>query len=166
MGAMASQITSLSIVYLLSRLFGGRSKKTPKLCVTGLCEGNSPGLMNSPHKWPVFPFDDVIMGSYFELNTLLYTLNMRQAVILTKEDPWQKFKPVTCKLIQHLSLRKLQKQGAVGIIIFSHNSVAEAKWLLMSNQMPQSHASHNFDLWFIRSSRIHLKAVRKEIVMI
>ena len=39
MGEMASQITSLTIVY---RLFRRRSKKTSKLRVTGLCEGNSP----------------------------------------------------------------------------------------------------------------------------
>ena len=41
MGAMVSQITYLTIVYstVYSRL---RSKKTPKLRVTGLCEGNSP----------------------------------------------------------------------------------------------------------------------------
>ena len=50
---------------LLSRLFRRRSKKTSKLRVTGLCVGNSPGPVNSPHKGPVtrkmFPFDDVIM---------------------------------------------------------------------------------------------------------
>ena len=50
---------------LLNRLFRRRSKKTPKLRVTGLCAGNSPGPVNSPHKGPVtrkmFPFDDVIM---------------------------------------------------------------------------------------------------------
>ena len=50
---------------LLSRLFRRRSKKTSKLRVTGLCAGNSPGPVNSPHKWLVtrkkFPFDDVIM---------------------------------------------------------------------------------------------------------
>ena len=50
---------------LLNRLFRRRSKKTSKLRVTGLCAGNSPRPMNSPHKWPVtrktFPFDDVIM---------------------------------------------------------------------------------------------------------
>ena len=48
---------------LLSRLFRRRSKKTPKLRVTGLCVGNSP--VNSPHKGLVTrktcPFDDVIM---------------------------------------------------------------------------------------------------------
>ena len=50
---------------LLNRLFRRRSKKTSKVRVTGLCKGNSPGPVNSPHKWPVtrkmFPFDDVIM---------------------------------------------------------------------------------------------------------
>ena len=47
------------------RFFRHRSKKTSKLRVTGLCVGNSPGPVNSPHKGPVsrkmFPFDDVIM---------------------------------------------------------------------------------------------------------
>ena len=50
---------------LLNRLFRRRSKKTSNLRVTGLCVGNSPGPVNSPHKGPVtrkmFPFDDVIM---------------------------------------------------------------------------------------------------------
>ena len=35
---------------LLDRLFRRRSKKTSKLRVTGLCVGNSPGPVNSPHK--------------------------------------------------------------------------------------------------------------------
>ena len=50
---------------LLNRLFRRRSKKKSKLRVTGLCVGNSPEPVNSPHKGPVtrkmFPFDDVIM---------------------------------------------------------------------------------------------------------
>ena len=52
---------------LLNRLFRRRSKKTSKLHITGLCVGNSPGPVNSPHNGPVtrkmFPFDDVIMVS-------------------------------------------------------------------------------------------------------
>ena len=47
---------------LLNRSFRRRSKKTPRLRVTGLCEGNPP--VDSAHKGPVtrkiFPFDDVI----------------------------------------------------------------------------------------------------------
>ena len=56
---------------LLNRLFRRRSKKTTKLRVTGLCVGNSPGPVNSPHKGPVtrkmFPFDDVIMRTKGQL---------------------------------------------------------------------------------------------------
>ena len=64
LGAMASQITSLTIVY--STVYSRRrSKKTSNLRVTGLCAGNSPVSIEFPHKWPVtpkmFPFDDIIM---------------------------------------------------------------------------------------------------------
>ena len=50
---------------LFNRLFKPRSKKTSKLRVTGLCEGNLPVTGGFPHKGPVmrkmFQFDDVIM---------------------------------------------------------------------------------------------------------
>ena len=53
------------LVGLLNRLFRRRSKKTSKLRVTGLCEGNSPVTGEFPHKGTVtrkmFPFDDVII---------------------------------------------------------------------------------------------------------
>ena len=63
---------------LLNRLFERRSKKTSKLRVTGLCAGNSPGPVNSPHKGPVtrkmFAFDDVIMClSIFIFHSLLHS---------------------------------------------------------------------------------------------
>ena len=62
---------------LLNRLFRLRSKKTSKLRVTGLCVGNSPGPVNSPHKGPVtrkmFPFDDVIM--YGQASTIQSWIN-------------------------------------------------------------------------------------------
>ena len=46
---------------LLKRLFR-RSKKTSKLCVTGLCEGNPPvGGYKGPVTRKMFPLDDVIM---------------------------------------------------------------------------------------------------------
>ena len=67
MSTMASQITSLAVVYSTV------SKKTSKLRVTGLCVGNSPGPVNSPHKGPVtrkmFPFDDVIMQWRYGLDS-------------------------------------------------------------------------------------------------
>ena len=53
--------------FLLNSLFRRRSKKTSKLRVTGLCEGNSLWLVNYTHKrpvtWKLFPFDDAIIIS-------------------------------------------------------------------------------------------------------
>ena len=63
MTAMASQITSVSIVR--STICSGRSKETSKLRVTGLCEGNQPMTGGFPSQMvsdaEKFPFDDVIM---------------------------------------------------------------------------------------------------------
>ena len=60
---------------LRNRLFRRRWKKTSKLRVTGLCVGNSPGPVNSPHKGPVtrkmFPFDDVIMMNFSHCDLVL-----------------------------------------------------------------------------------------------
>ena len=47
MRTMAFQIISITIVYF-NRLFRRRSKKTSKLRVTGLCEGNSPMTSGFP----------------------------------------------------------------------------------------------------------------------
>ena len=61
---------------LLNHSFRCRSKKTSKLRFTGLCAGNSPGPVNSPHKGPVtrkmFTFDDVIM---YWLNSFFFLKN-------------------------------------------------------------------------------------------
>ena len=64
MSAMASQITGISIFCSIV-CSGADQKKTQKLRVTGLCEGNPPVTGGFPHKgqvkWKMFPFDDVIM---------------------------------------------------------------------------------------------------------
>ena len=69
MGAMASQITSLTIVY--STVYSCENIKAPRHW--------SLWPVNSPHKWPVtrkmFPFDDVIMAAIIFLisNCLRWT---------------------------------------------------------------------------------------------
>ena len=64
MGAIASQITSLTIVY--STVYSGADQnKHQSSASLAFVWGNHRGPVNSPHKWPVtrkmFPFDDVIM---------------------------------------------------------------------------------------------------------
>ena len=85
---------------LLNRLFRRRSKKTSKLRVTGLCVGNSPGPVNSPHKGPVtrkmFPFDDVIMDLHISTVCLVKSVCVRlmksQSILITSQynhTTWQ-----------------------------------------------------------------------------
>ena len=61
---MASQITSLTIVY--STIYSGvEQKKNQSFASLAFVRGIHRGPVNSPHKWPVtrkmFPFGDVIM---------------------------------------------------------------------------------------------------------
>ena len=64
MDAMASQITSLSIVYLTVYSDVDQRKRQNSASLA-FVRGIHRGPVNSPHKWPVtrkmFPFDDVIM---------------------------------------------------------------------------------------------------------
>ena len=66
MGAMAPQITSLTIVYSTVYL-GANQRKHQSSASLAFVRGIPRGPVNSPHKWPVtrkmFPFDDVIMES-------------------------------------------------------------------------------------------------------
>ena len=61
------QLYHIAISYVSVTDKSMNGKKTLKLRVIGLCEGNSPGPVNSPHKGPVtrkmIPFDDVIMNT-------------------------------------------------------------------------------------------------------
>ena len=67
MGAMASQITSLTIVY--STVYSDADQRKHQSSASlAFVWGIHRGPVNSPHKWPVtqktFEFDDVIMTSY------------------------------------------------------------------------------------------------------
>ena len=67
MGAMASQITSLMIVYL-TVYSGGDQRKHQSSASLAFVWGIHRWPVNSPHKWPVtrkkFPFDGVIMPNW------------------------------------------------------------------------------------------------------
>ena len=64
MGAMASQITSLTIVYSIVHA-GADHRNHQRSASLAFVLGIHRWPVNSPHKWPVtrkmFPFDDVIM---------------------------------------------------------------------------------------------------------
>ena len=72
MGVVASQITSLVIVY--SAVYSDADQRKHQSSASlAFVRGIHRGPGNSPHKWPVtrkmFPFDDVIMGSRYIIST-------------------------------------------------------------------------------------------------
>ena len=67
MGTIASQITSLTIVY--SNVYSDADQRKHQSSASlAFVRGIHREPVNSPHKWPVtrkmFPFDDVIMGTF------------------------------------------------------------------------------------------------------
>ena len=70
MGTIASQITSVAVVY--STVYSGADQRKHQSSASlAFVWGIHRRPVNSPHKWPVtrkmFPFDDVIMMSIFSL---------------------------------------------------------------------------------------------------
>ena len=79
MSTMASQITSLTIVY--STAYSGPGERKHKSSVSlAFVRGIHRGLVNSPHKARVtrklFPFDEVIMQHWYYLCSLLYYIEL------------------------------------------------------------------------------------------
>ena len=75
----------------LNRLFRRRSKKTSKLCITGLCAGNSPLTGEFPAQMAgnaeMFLFDDVIMTLWGVLSRKLPELETNMHVLHTFQNP-------------------------------------------------------------------------------
>ena len=86
MSAMASQITSLTIVYLCVYSSADQRKHQSSASLA-FVRGIHRWPVNSPHKWPVtrkmFPFDDVIMNiSYTTKDCFLSNAEACQSIVL------------------------------------------------------------------------------------
>ena len=90
MGAIASQITSLTIVYSIV-YSDADQRKHQNSASLAFVRGIHRRPVNSPHKWPVtrkmFPFDDVIMfyvhtvGGILIYSTTITTLDATVGII-------------------------------------------------------------------------------------
>ena len=95
MSAMASQITSLTIVYSIVYLSADQ-RKHQSSALLAFVRGIHRRPVNSPHKGPetrkMFPFDDVIMGMlsmFYNIYTLFdCTLNWRAYIIKSYGSLW------------------------------------------------------------------------------
>ena len=92
MGTMASQITSLTIVYS-TVYWGADQRKHQSSASLAFVQGIHRWLVNSPHTWPVtwkmFPFDNVIIFS--PISEFLHPDIVYQAEFLTTSPcDWKK----------------------------------------------------------------------------
>ena len=96
MGAIASQITSLTIVYSIV-YSDADQRKHQSSAALAFVRGIHRGPVNSPNKWPVarkmFPFDDVIMT---------YGKPSHESMLT-----WTKFRVILIK-IQTVSFKKMR----------------------------------------------------------
>ena len=125
---------------LLNRLFRRISKKSSKLRATGLCVGNSPGPVNSPHKWPVmrkmFPFDDVIMEDFrkkptgCDCHNAMYTVLHFRDILISLYNSYQlivpnlnwQLQPIVCKFSFRWYVGFYGRFGKYGISLLLQNT--------------------------------------------
>ena len=112
---------------LLNRLFRRRSKKTSKLCVTGLCAGNSPGTGEFPaqrasdtedvsiwwrhHVSEIYRSESSLSGSFFIIVTEIsldvfycwniLLLNVIQWTIFSRLFHLSRFTKTACNWVRH-----------------------------------------------------------------
>ena len=89
MDTMASQITSLTIVY--SAVYSGADQRKHQSSASlAFVWGIHRSPVNSPHKWPVmrkmFPFDDVIMSKTKRLRSILWKLQSGYKSVQRRTD--------------------------------------------------------------------------------
>ena len=81
---------------LLNCLFGRRSKKISKLCVTGLCVGNSPGIGEFPAQMASYEENVPIwwrhhvhpISSTFLRNIVIWTQYIRNTIMILQAVVW------------------------------------------------------------------------------
>ena len=124
---------------LLKRLFRPRSKKTSKLRVTGLCVGNSPGPVNSPHKGPLLRGKCFhLMTSSCIISSWIPHIKIKSEWVKSADKSEQKYVVLQVVFISHktwiASWQKFHRMPVIWFIIF--NSVhSDLKNLCMNSRM-------------------------------
>ena len=101
MSEIASQITSLTIVYSIVYSDADQRKHQSSASLA-FVRGIHPGPVNSPHKWPVtrkmFPFDDVIMGvqSTWLSGPWRCGCNLKSVIFIPRVDRYRKHFLLNC----------------------------------------------------------------------
>ena len=122
MGMMASQITSLTIIYSTVYTDGGQRKHQSSASLA-FVRGIHRVSVNSPHKWPVtgkmFPFEDVIMPSYPLISV------KRQRLSTSMWNAWNIMCNLCILLMDYL-------ESIISYQVVTENNIPEYIWQILS----------------------------------
>ena len=164
MGAIVSQITSLTIIYSVDYSGAYQSKHQSSASLT-FVRGIHRGPVNSPHKWPVTrkmsPFDDVIMRYWhFEQYTITHTAVNRVAQTLSNIGKKIKpTKPLQWRHNERDGVSNHQPHQCILNGLFRHRSTKTSKLLVtglcegkspVTDEFPAQRASsaENISFWW------------------
>ena len=135
MSSIASQITSLTIVY--SAVYSGADQRKHQSSASlAFVRGSHRGPVNSPHKWPVtrkmFPFDDVIVDTEWENSEQTWledVLNNNSYDLTNMQAFWMETSSNMCSEVW-----KHKKDGLRMIhIILAPSLFLNFKWIELEN---------------------------------
>ena len=133
MRAMASQITSLTIVYSIVYPGADQSKHQSSASLAFVW-GIHRRPVNSPHKWPVtrkmFPFDDVIMC--FALFSCDYIVSCKWGYVNDDQGPISIYRPSYLRMA--ISMLKIRRP--LGRLIFNMGIAIPGKTVFLIETAP------------------------------
>ena len=139
MGAIASQITSLTIVY--STVYSDADQRKHQSAASpAFVRGIHRSPVNSPHKWPVtrkmFPFDDVFMCARFIVKEV-WQIKINHICI----QQWDHI----CKWVKLVAARPQQHNQTACIIhgVYCNDKMLKLKWI-MDWQIMGSHVVNHW----------------------
>ena len=126
MGTIASQITSLTIVY--STVYSDADQRKHQSSASlAFVRGIHRSPVNSPHKWPVtrkmFPFDDVIMKAtshYWIPRRPKHVILRGVAMALLFHKPWNLMSlwHISFRFLDHMTPSKMTDEVSKSLVVF------------------------------------------------
>ena len=120
-GAIASQITNLTIVYSIVCLDADQRKHQSSTSLA-FVRGIHRGPVNSPHKWPVtrkmFPFDDVIMKGSAMWRVFHAMTSLQVAHLPSKANDEETQFEIASTFFTRQGMTPANKSGCIICIVF------------------------------------------------
>ena len=164
MSAMASQITSLTIVY--STVYSGADKRKHQSSASlAFVRRNHQWPVNSPYKWPVtrrmFPFDDVITTNKIREVKITWKLKLKGGVEYYHINVSQNLFLISYRSTQITSLWRLSHPKMIGEVPTGMTGHVRQNGPRMMSKVPamnvRNQTRQRMRMWMVSSGRRSLR---------